>query len=278
MSVNNYSGHEPKSYTDGDFLQSPEARSLRIAAEYVGPKQQFHDAGINQTIIFFGSARICSNEEFGSRKHLLIKEFQDSLESERPLIQKKIDVLLKQNELTKYYDDAVELSRKLTEWSNSLPKEKRLAICSGGGPGIMEAANRGAYLAGGDSIGLNISLPHEQYPNPYISENVNLEFHYFFMRKFWFVYLAKALVVFPGGFGTCDELFDILTLVQTGKIGKPLSILIYGENFWRKVLNFEYLIEAGMIAESDVSLFKYANTPDEAFEFLKNELTQILEL
>ena len=142
----------------------------------------------------------------------------------------------------------------------------------------MEAANRGAYLAGGDSVGLNISLPHEQHPNPYISDHLNLEFHYFFMRKFWFVYLAKALVVFPGGFGTCDELFDILTLTQTGKIGKQLPILLYGEKFWRKVLNFEYLLEVGMLENTDLELFRYINTPQEAFEYLKEQLTQILEL
>jgi len=276
--MNNYSGHEPKSYIGGDFLQSPEARSLRIAAEYVGPERQFHKSGISQTIIFFGSARICSSEEFESRKNLLLKEFDDSLDVNRPLVQKKIDLLVKQSELTEYYNAAVKLSHKLTLWSNSLPKEKRIAICSGGGPGIMEAANHGAYLAGGDSIGLNISLPQEQHPNPFISDHLNLEFHYFFMRKFWFVYLAKALVVFPGGFGTCDELFDILTLVQTGKIGKPLPIIIYGEKFWRKVINFEGLVEAGMIAESDISLFKYANSPEDAFEYLKNELTRTLEL
>jgi uncharacterized protein (TIGR00730 family) len=278
MPFNNYSGHAAKSYTDSDFLQSPEARSLRIAAEYVGPERQFHNANIRHTVIFFGSARICSEEELERRTHLLHKEFQDSPADEQPIIQKKMDLVRRQSEFTQYYHQALELSHKLTEWSHTLPIEKRFAVCSGGGPGIMEAANRGAYLAGGDSIGLNISLPHEQHPNPYISEHLNLEFHYFFMRKFWFVYLAKALVVFPGGFGTCDELFDILTLAQTGKIGKQLPILIYGENFWRKVLNFEYLVESGMIEESDIALFKYVNSPEDAFVYLRDELIKILEL
>ncbi len=278
MPVNNYSGREAKSFTDSDFLQSPEARSLRIGAEYLGPERRFHDAGVSRTIIFFGSARIFSTEEYERRKHILNKELHDAIEEEKPLIQKQIELLSKHSEFSNYYHEAVELSYKLTEWSHSLPIEKRFAICSGGGPGIMEAANRGAYLAGGDSVGLNISLPHEQHPNPYISDHLNLEFHYFFMRKFWFVYLAKALVVFPGGFGTCDELFDILTLTQTGKIGKQLPILLYGEKFWRKVLNFEYLLEVGMLENTDLELFRYINTPQEAFEYLKEQLTQILEL
>ena len=278
MPVNNYSGREAKSFTDSDFLQSPEARSLRIGAEYLGPERRFHDAGVSRTIIFFGSARIFSTEEYERRKHILNKELHDAIEEEKPLIQKQIELLSKHSEFSNYYHEAVELSYKLTEWSHSLPIEKRFAICAGGGPGIMEAANRGAYLAGGDSVGLNISLPHEQHPNPYISDHLNLEFHYFFMRKFWFVYLAKALVVFPGGFGTCDELFDILTLTQTGKIGKQLPILLYGEKFWRKVLNFEYLLEVGMLENTDLELFRYINTPQEAFEYLKEQLTQILEL
>lgn len=278
MTINNYSGRKAKSFTDSEFLQSPEARSLRIGAEYLGPERRFHDAGVSKTIIFFGSARIFSSEEYERRKHILSKELNDALEADKPLIQKQIDLLIKHSEFSSYYQEAIELSYKLTEWSHSLPIEKRFAICSGGGPGIMEAANRGAYLAGGDSVGLNISLPHEQHPNPYISDHLNLEFHYFFMRKFWFVYLAKALVVFPGGFGTCDELFDILTLSQTGKIGKQLPILLYGEKFWRKVLNFEYLLEMGMLEDADVQLFRYINTPQEAFEYLKEQLTQILEL
>ncbi|MBI3260300.1 MAG: LOG family protein [Ignavibacteriae bacterium] len=278
MTIDNYSGRQPKSYTDSDFLQSPEARSLRIGAEYLGPERRFHDAEVTQTIIFFGSARIFSKEEYERRKHILNKELHDAIEADRPLIQQQIDLILKHSEFSNYYHEAVELSYKLTEWSHSLPIEKRFAICSGGGPGIMEAANRGAYLAGGDSVGLNISLPHEQHPNPYISDHLNLEFHYFFMRKFWFVFMAKALVVFPGGFGTCDELFDILTLTQTGKIGKRLPILLYGEKFWRKVLNFEYLHEMGMLDETDFALFEYVNTPKDAFEYLKEQLTQILEL
>ncbi|NIS62800.1 MAG: TIGR00730 family Rossman fold protein, partial [Proteobacteria bacterium] len=176
----------------------------------------------------------------------------------------------------RYYDEAVELSRLMTEWCFKLPKDKQFRICSGGGYGIMEAANRGAFEAGGESIGLNISLPFERNPNPYITPKFNFEFHYFYMRKLWFMYYAKALVVFPGGFGTLDELFELLTLVQTGKITKPLLIVLYRESYWKNIINFNGLLEAGMISEEDLSLFTYVNNPIAAFEFLKDELPKHL--
>ncbi|HEY9167017.1 MAG TPA: TIGR00730 family Rossman fold protein [Candidatus Kryptonia bacterium] len=183
-------------------------------------------------------------------------------------------------EMARYYEDAVKLSALLTRWSKKLGKkgEKRFVICSGGGPGIMQAANKGAISAGGLSIGLNISLPHEQFPNPYLSSNLDFEFHYFFMRKFWFAYLAKALVVFPGGFGTLDELMEVLTLLQTDKIRKKMTVLIYGSRYWKKILNFEELVKAGAIQQSDLKLFSFADDPESAFKFLTRELKKNYDL
>ncbi len=228
----------PKSYTDPAFLNSSEARTIRILAEYLEPQARFRKEKIRDTVVFFGSARI---HESGP--------------------------------LSRYYHDARALARMLTEWSASLPADERhYVICSGGGPGIMEAANRGATEAGGKSIGLNISLPFEQHPNPYITDALNFEFHYFFMRKLWFAYLAKALVVFPGGFGTMDEMFEVLTLVQTHKLKKPMTVLIYGTEFWREVINFEALAKHGVIAEDDLKLFHWADDPKTAFDLLSHEL------
>jgi hypothetical protein len=178
------------------------------------------------------------------------------------------------HELSRYYADAVELTRLLTRWSIRLTPENRFVVCSGGGPGIMEAANRGASLAGGKSIGLNISLPFEQYPNPYVSPGLDFEFHYFFMRKFWFVYPAKALVVFPGGFGTMDELMEVLTLLQTDKIKKKVAVIIYGREYWSKIIDFEAMADFGMISRADLELFQYADTPQEAFDKLRDFLTR----
>ncbi len=229
---------KPRSYADPEFLNSSEARAIRILAEYLEPQARFRKEKIRDTVVFFGSARI---HETGP--------------------------------LSRYYHDARKLARLLTEWSASLPVDERhYVICSGGGPGIMEAANRGASDAGGKSVGLNISLPFEQEPNPYISDALNFEFHYFFMRKLWFAYLAKALVVFPGGFGTMDELFEVLTLVQTHKLKKPMTVMIYGPEFWREVINFDALAKYGVIAQEDVKLFHWADDPDAAFDLLSKEL------
>jgi hypothetical protein len=175
-------------------------------------------------------------------------------------------------EMSEYYEDAVELSRLLTKWSNQLREKNRLVICSGGGPGIMEAANKGAHLAKGKSVGLNISLPFEQNPNPYVSDELNFEFHYFFMRKFWFVYLAKAFVMFPGGFGTLDELMEVLTLLQTKKIKKKVSVVLYGRRYWENILNFPAMVQYRVISPEDLNLFVYKDTPQEAFEYLVREL------
>lgn len=265
-----------KAYKNLEYLNSKEARAIRILAEYSYPEHRLKGKDFLGTIAIFGSARILSREEFAAQEARLNNELKTA--SDKTSIQKKIDRLHKNRHFTQYYDDCVELARRLSEWTMSLPSDKQLLICSGGGPGIMEAANRGAYDAGTDSIGLNISLPFEQFPNPYITPEYNFEFHYFFIRKFWFMNLAKSLIVFPGGFGTMDELFELLTLVQTQKITKELPILLYGTEFWAKVFNFEYLAETGMISNEDLNLFHIANTPEDAFNHIKKELSRIHNL
>lgn len=268
----------PKAYKNLDFLNSKDARSIRILAEYTYPEHSLRHVQMLGTVAFFGSARIRSEEEFQAAENQLQQELKTAKADAIKNIEAKIDRLHRQRHFTEYYNHAVELAHKITEWSLTLPQQKRLLICSGGGPGIMEAANRGAHNAGGESIGLNISLPFEQYPNPYISPELNFEFHYFFVRKFWFMNLAKALIVFPGGFGTMDELFELLTLVQTQKITKEMPIILYGREFWRKLFNFEYLVETGMISEEDLMLFHFADSPEEAFDRVKSELTRIYKL
>jgi uncharacterized protein (TIGR00730 family) len=235
-----HSGHPLLSYRNEQFLDSPEARSLRIVSEYLYPLSHFRKEKIQDTIVFFGSARTF---EMGPN--------------------------------ARYYNDARELARRITEWSDHLPHHgRRFVVCSGGGPGIMEAANRGAQDAGGKTIGLNIGLPFEQRPNPFITPELCFEFHYFFMRKFWFAYLAKALVVFPGGFGTLDELTEILTLMQTQKLLKRMPIILYGTEFWKEIINFPALVKHGMIAESDLNLFSFADDVDTAFKELVDGLTK----
>jgi uncharacterized protein (TIGR00730 family) len=233
-------GHPLLAYRNPEFLDTPEARSLRIISEYLYPLSHFRKARIQDTIVFFGSAR---TPEAGPNE--------------------------------RYYRDARELARRVTEWSDNLNEpSRRFVVCSGGGPGIMEAANRGAQDAEGKTIGLNIGLPFEQRPNPYITPELCFEFHYFFMRKFWFAYLAKALVVFPGGYGTLDELTEILTLVQTQKLVKKIVVILYGSEFWKEILNFDALVRHGMISESDLELFSYADDVDTAFRLLETGLTK----
>ncbi|MDW8074448.1 MAG: LOG family protein [Bacteroidota bacterium] len=267
-----------KAYDNADFLHSPSARSIRILAEYLYPATQFRLENVQNTIIFFGSSRIRSPQQFQYELEALQLHIERTIGAERQRAEQRRLSLLQQAELCQYYDAAVELARMITEWSLTLPPEKRFYICTGGGPGIMEAGNKGAYLAGGKSIGLNISIPTEQFPNPYITPELNFEFHYFFMRKFWFAYLAKAMVIFPGGYGTLDELMEILTLVQTGKIRKQMPICIYGEQYWRRVINFDYMAEVGVITEQDIMLFRFVNSPEEAFVYLRDELTTIHQL
>jgi uncharacterized protein (TIGR00730 family) len=259
-----------KAYNNLDFLNSPEARIIRILAEFMEPRQRFRNHNIRDTIVFFGSARI-RNHRVAQRE---LREAETAGRGKRP--SRQILTALRQArinlEMSRYYEDTVELARLLTRWSRGLKKSNRFVVTSGGGPGIMEAANKGAILAGGKSIGMNISLPFEQFANRYITPGLNFEFHYFFLRKFWFVYLAKALVVFPGGFGTLDELMEVLTLLQTDKIKKKMTVVIYGSEYWKAVLNFDEMVRRGVINHEDLKLFRFCDTPKEAFEYLKTAL------
>ncbi|MGD1877204.1 MAG: LOG family protein [Kiloniellaceae bacterium] len=243
-------------------MESASARSLRILSEYVEPNARFKHYKIDDTIIFFGSARIQSRETA-----------EQGLEAARAAGE-DLKVAQRKLDMSRYYEATRELARRLTEWSKSLQDDdRRFVVCSGGGPGIMEAANRGASEARGVNIGLNISLPMEQNDNPYISRELNFEFHYFFMRKFWFTYLAKAVVVMPGGFGTLDEFFEILTLVQTGKIRKKLPIVLFGSHYWSEVINMEALENYGTINAEDLELFFRTDSVDEAYDFIVDQLT-----
>jgi uncharacterized protein (TIGR00730 family) len=274
-----------KAYKDPDFLNSPDARVIRILSEYLEPLSRFRRLRIKDTIVFFGSARNTSMKE--AKKRLkdaesaikkALKRKSDSRHTRK--LQNELRRAEAETEMARYYEDAMTLSEMLTKWSRNLSNGngQRFIVCSGGGPGIMQAANKGAIRAGGLSIGLNISLAHEQFPNPFISPDLNFEFHYFFMRKFWFVYMSKALVIFPGGFGTLDELMEVLTLLQTGKIKKKMTVLIYGSKYWKKILNFEALVEAGAIARSDMKLFSFADDPETAFKVLTTGLKKNYDL
>ncbi len=236
-------GHRPLAYRNARFLDSDDARPVRILSEYLDPLAAFREQRVHDTIVFFGSARLTEDGPLG-----------------------------------RYYKDACELSRLVTTWSKGLPHgTHRYIVCSGGGGGIMEAANRGASEAGGKTIGLNIGLPHEQRPNPYITAALSFEFHYFFLRKLWFAHLARALVVFPGGFGTLDELTEILTLSQTRKFDRQIPVLLYGQEYWKEILNFDALVRHGMIDAADLDLFSFADTPVAAFDLLKRALAPAAE-
>lgn len=255
-----------KAYQNDDFLASSDGRIIRLLSEYLEPKARFKKHKIMDTIVFFGSARLKSKKDALSDLNKIKSANPKSI----PNFAQQLRKAQIQSVMSKYYEDAVELSRRLTEWSMNLETSaNRFIICTGGGPGIMEAANRGAKKAGGYSVGLNISIPFEQYVNHFVTKELSFEFHYFFMRKFWFAYLAKALIAFPGGFGTMDELFEILTLVQTGKIKKKLLIVIYDEKYWRSIINFDALAANGMISKEDLNLFSFCNTVDDAFELIK---------
>jgi len=228
----------PLAYRDEVFLDTPAARPLRILAEYLQPLHAFERERVHDTIVFFGSARLQPDGPLG-----------------------------------RYYAEARELARLVTAWSQAIPSPaQRFLVCTGGGPGIMEAGNRGAIDAGGCTIGLNIGLPHEQRPNAYVTPGLGFEFHYFFMRKLWFAHLARAIVVFPGGFGTLDELFEILTLCQTGKLARPIVVLLYGTSFWREIVDFPALVRHGMIAEEDLHLLHFVDTPADALARLQSAL------
>jgi uncharacterized protein (TIGR00730 family) len=277
----------PLAYENEDFLASPDGRMLRIMSEYYEPMARFRRERVQDTVVFFGSARFHALDEANRELELLENtgSVQPAPPEEQPAAAAELDApdtpALRLSraeaavEMARYYEDARSLARLMTEWSMKLPgRRHRFVITSGGGPGIMEAANRGAWEAGGKTIGLNIKLPFEQRPNPYITPALNLNFHYFFMRKYWFAYLAKALVVFPGGFGTLDEMFEVLTLDQTHKLSKPITIVIYGSDYWRKVINLELLADKGAISPRDLDLFQFADTPEQAFALLKGGLTR----
>ncbi|MFL6436819.1 MAG: TIGR00730 family Rossman fold protein [Terriglobales bacterium] len=277
----------PMAYENGTFLNSPDGRALRILSEYQEPLSRFRRERIQDTVVFFGSARFANLSSAQSALQVLEKpgSATPAREEEQPatldgaLHGRESSLKLKRAraavEMARYYEDARRLAYLLTKWSMKLPSKRlRFVVTSGGGPGIMEAANQGASEAGGKTIGLNIRLPFEQFPNRYITPELNFEFHYFFMRKYWFAYLAKALVVFPGGFGTLDELFEILTLAQTEKLAKKIIVLIYGKEYWNKVLNLDALVDSGTISPDDKDLFCFVDTPEEGFEMLKQSLTK----
>lgn len=261
----------PKAYKNQGFLASRDARPLRILSEFLEPLSRFNYYNVKDTIVFFGSARIKPRSQTikhlrelakkGTKRNIHSKKYHEQLLAAEVAV-----------EMSRYYEDAEELSRLITTWSTKLKTKNRLLVCSGGGPGIMEAANKGAMKAGGESIGLNISLPFEQFPNPFITPKFNMEFHYFFMRKFWFMFLGKALVAFPGGFGTLDEFFELLTLLQTKKVGKKMTVILYGKNFWNKIIDFKALVKYGMISPEDMDLFSFADSPKEAFTILKKDV------
>ncbi len=257
-----------KAYKNEEFLNSRNARSLRIQAEYLEPETRFEKFNVKDTIVFFGSARTKSR----SQAQKALRQAKKSSAPSKQIVRAERDL-----KMSRYYEEARELSKRLTEWSKDLNNEgdeRRFVICTGGGPGIMEAANRGASEAKGLNIGLNISLPFEQHENPYITHHLGFEFHYFFMRKFWFVYLAKMIVVFPGGFGTLDELFEVMTLDQTGKLTKPVKIVLYGENYWKDIINFEALAKYGTVSLDDLDMMYITDNVDEAFDYITSELSE----
>jgi uncharacterized protein (TIGR00730 family) len=262
----------PLAYKNEPFLSSPDGRILRILGEYQEPLSRFRREQIQDTVVFFGSARFQGSA--AARKNLTATERNDA-KAPAPQQEKNLKQAMAAVDMARYYEDARRLAFLLTKWSIQIPaRRRRFVVTTGGGPGIMEAANLGAHEAGGKTIGLNINLPFEQYPNPYITPALNFEFHYFFMRKFWFAYLAKALVIFPGGFGTIDELFEILTLAQTDKLAKKILVVIYGSEYWHRIMNFQAFVDAGTVSPEDLNLFKFVDSPEDAFAFLRDGLTE----
>jgi len=251
-------------YLNTKFMESRSGRPLRILSEYLEPAARFKYFEISDTIVFYGSARILSQEDAKKNLQVAREQGSDTASAEQALT------------LSRYYEEARELSRRLTEWSKNLEgTERRFVISTGGGPGIMEAANRGASEAGGMNIGLNIQLPFEQHENPYITRELTFEFNYFFMRKFWFMYLAKALIIFPGGFGTLDELFEAMTLETTGKLHKKMPVILYGSEYWDEALNLEALVRFGTISPEDLDVIFKTDSVDAAFDHITQELTEL---
>jgi hypothetical protein len=268
--MNEHLKSAPVAYDNEPFLNSPDGRILRILSEYQEPLARFRREQIQDTVVFFGSARFqgqkAATEGLAAigEKNATPAQLQEDLKRAQATI-----------DTARYYEDARKLAHMLTKWSITIPARRhRFVVTTGGGPGIMEAANLGAHEAGGKSIGLNIQLPFEQHPNAFVTPSLNFQFHYFFMRKFWFAYLAKGLVIFPGGFGTMDELFEILTLAQTEKLAKKILVIIYGSEYWNKIINFQAFVDSGTVSPPDLDLFKVVDNPEEAFEFLRDGLTK----
>jgi len=287
--IPNFCDRAPLAFQNDEFIDSADGRIFRILAEYQEPLVRFRRERIADTVVFFGSARFRALDEASSELQLLENTGSNvpAPDQEQPASAEerasgetsalKLSLANAAVEMAAYYEEARTLAHMISTWAMALPGPRhRFVITSGGGPGIMEAANRGAWEAGAKTIGLNIKLPFEQCPNPYVTPELNFEFHYFFMRKFWFAYLAKALVIFPGGFGTIDEMFEILTLAQTHKLEKPLTVIVYGSSYWKSVLNFDLLAAKGAIAQKDLSLIQFADSPEEAFTLLKAGLDRHL--
>jgi uncharacterized protein (TIGR00730 family) len=266
-----------KAYNDPEFLNSPEARVIRIMAEYIEPTARLEKYDIQGAVVFFGSARIVPPETADEEIAAMGRQVAQATGERLELATVTLEALRNKRLTSRYYADAVELARRITLWGMERMKvdeQKKFIVCTGGGPGIMEAANLGAHLAGGESIGLNISLPFEQMPNQYISATLNFEFHYFFMRKLFFMNLANAVVIFPGGFGTLDELMEVLTLIQTRKVQKYVPLVLYGTDFWSEIINIERMAELGVISVEDLNLFHRSNDVDDAFAYLTQKLDE----
>jgi uncharacterized protein (TIGR00730 family) len=262
----------PLAYENETFVNSPDGRILRILSEYMEPIARFRREQIQDTVVFFGSARFHSRTVAEDKLAELESNTSQLSGGQFESLRKRAIAAV---DMARYYEDARRMAFLLSQWSVQIPaRRRRFVVTTGGGPGIMEAANLGAQQAGAKTVGLNIALPFEQSPNPYITPALNFEFHYFFMRKFWFAYLSKALVIFPGGFGTMDELFEILTLAQTQKLAKKILVVIYGSEYWSRLINFQTMVDAGTISPDDLELFKIVDSPEEGFEFLRDGLTR----
>jgi uncharacterized protein (TIGR00730 family) len=258
-------------YRDALFMESVAARPVRILTEYLDPLVRLRREEVGDTIVMFGSARIVGRDR--ALAHLRrLKSFKGKQTPRRRLALRDARAALS---MSRYYEEARELAKRITAWSLTLGEHpRRFVVCSGGGPGIMEAANRGAAEAGGKTVGLSIELPHEQWPNSYISPGLNFQFHYFFMRKLWFAQLAKALIVFTGGLGTMDELWEMLTLMQTGKLQRRNLILIYGRRYWNRVIDWREMLNWGTINRREYNLLQFADSVDEAFERIRSGLEE----
>jgi uncharacterized protein (TIGR00730 family) len=273
MSRPDHPNFPPLAYLNAEFLKSQEARLIRILSEYIEPAARLRRHRIRDTIVFFGSARSMSPEAAAAEYESVSKETEQGVLT--PELEERLGRAEQAIKLARYYNDAMELARRVTEWSKNLTSQHHFIVCSGGSRGMMEAANRGASMARGQTIGFNIELPMEQEVNPYVSRELVFNFHYFFMRKFWFVYPAKALVVFPGGFGTMDELFEVLTLIQTKKPSKTMPVILFGTEFWNDVIDFDALARWGVVSAADLEIFHKTDSVDDAFNYLTGKLEKL---